>query len=612
MKKNYFLIFSFLFFLISVSTLFADSNFVIRFDNPDTQVVNKFSADRYDIAAYKPGEFLDLVVAESQYQEILAQGFEVEITQTEEQLINNLNDHTDLDGYRDYEQLLTELQLIENSNPDICKLYDIGDSWGKIYAANGFSNYDEYDHEIWALKLSDNVEVEEDEPSIYYLAEHHAREPISLEVVTIQDGEMNLYGTYGDNSVWGFSQDASLNMSGGLLDIKELGIWISDSYNFVETITGGTIRTVGQFGGVRPDFNPIGGTIELYGTTDANISHASGSNFYDVLINKAATDEITRGSKDDKGISYNRDGSIIEYTRSNTANAASDLDINGNLQIDSGKFNLNGNTVNVANDVAVNSGGILNINQDAVLNMADNKWLNVNNGGTIELIGLAGNEATISHTSGHYYFWVESGGTISAENAIFEYMRTDGIYIRPGSLVDPAHSFNNCIFQNGISSGRLLTVYNTQDFIVNNAVFPSNTWGGAYNVFKNSTLGNVTFINATGGFSGAAYENDPYNLVHWSTGVLPVIDDLAIKYNSGTDEIELTWTYSESFDHFNIYRSIDPYDFSSAVVFTTTTVGYSEPASGTKYFYFVTAVNGSDNVGSMGKSSPSETAPWSK
>ena len=61
---------------------------------------------------------------------------------------------------------------------------------------------------------------------------------------------------------------------------------------------------------------------------------------------------------------------------------------------------------------------------------------------------------------------------------------------------------------------------------------------------------------------------------HISIDDNPSIDDLTIQYNSGTDKIELHWTYPTSVDHFNVYRSTDPYDFSGATVFTTNTVSY--------------------------------------
>ena len=180
--KNNILFLLILIIIISASNLLATHNYVIRFNHPSSQIIDTFTMEHYDIAAYKPGEFLDIVVTEVEYQELLAKGYDVVITQTEKQLVENLRGHTDLDGYIDYEETLAELQQIELDNPGICKLYDIGESRGKQYSDAGNSNYDDYYHEIWAMKVSDNVVTEEDEPSIYYLSAHHAREPISLEV----------------------------------------------------------------------------------------------------------------------------------------------------------------------------------------------------------------------------------------------------------------------------------------------------------------------------------------------------------------------------------------------------------------------------------------------
>jgi len=181
MKERNFIFMILLFLFLSIS-LFSKANFVVRFTNPSTSTLKEISNENYDIAAYKPNEFLDIVVTQAEYQQLLRKGYDLEITQTEEQVKENLGDVRDLEGYRNYAEVLAELEQIEADNPDICKLYDIGESWGKIYSDEGNSYYDEYNHEIWALKVSDNVLVEEDEPSVYYMGTHHAREPISLEV----------------------------------------------------------------------------------------------------------------------------------------------------------------------------------------------------------------------------------------------------------------------------------------------------------------------------------------------------------------------------------------------------------------------------------------------
>ena len=174
----------------------TDELFVIRFNELSPETVTEFTASKYDVASYKPGHFLDLVVDNKLYKEILHQGYNVEITQTESQLKENMITGRDLDGYRTYEDVLMELQQLEIDYPDLCKLYDIGDSQGKIYSDEGNSFYDDYYHEIWALKLSDNVNEEEDEPGVFYLGEHHARETISLEVtMDILNYLIYYYGT---------------------------------------------------------------------------------------------------------------------------------------------------------------------------------------------------------------------------------------------------------------------------------------------------------------------------------------------------------------------------------------------------------------------------------
>jgi hypothetical protein len=67
----------------------------------------------------------------------------------------------------------------------------------------------------------------------------------------------------------------------------------------------------------------------------------------------------------------------------------------------------------------------------------------------------------------------------------------------------------------------LLSIDSDQDIIIENAVFPANTWGGQYNVQKQVDAGSVTFVYPTGDFAGEAYDDDPYNRIHW-------IDTLAV------------------------------------------------------------------------------------
>jgi hypothetical protein len=177
--KKLFTLFAFIFL---VAFTYSQEKMLVRIDQPSKTDHLFFIKGNYDIAAFKPEVFLDLVVNKAEYNDLKSQGFAVSILQTEEEVKQNFITGKSLNGYRTYEDMLSELQQIESLNPGICKLFDIGDSQGKLYMDAGNNNYANYNHEIWALKLSDNVNMEEDEPAIFYMATHHAREPISLEV----------------------------------------------------------------------------------------------------------------------------------------------------------------------------------------------------------------------------------------------------------------------------------------------------------------------------------------------------------------------------------------------------------------------------------------------
>ncbi|MBC8526314.1 MAG: hypothetical protein H8D22_05505, partial [Candidatus Cloacimonetes bacterium] len=190
--------------------------------------------------------------------------------------------------------------------------------------------------------------------------------------IWISGGTMHVYGG-SMTSYWPYNEDASITMSGGILDFHDKGIRINDSgaYTLTEDITGGTIRTSRSFTGYRPDFNPTGGTIELYGTTDADMSMGTGSNFYNVTINKSAEkSEILNAKKnikidrektlETKSKNYviveERDGTKVRYAKSNTVTATRELDINGDFVINAGVFDPADSTMYVAGNWTNNVG----------------------------------------------------------------------------------------------------------------------------------------------------------------------------------------------------------------------------------------------------------------
>ncbi len=78
------------------------------------------------------------------------------------------NDGLDMGGFRTYSEAVSFMNNLHSQYPSITKMENIG------AGHNG--------NIIWAMKVSDNVNVEEDEPEVLYTGLTHAREPISMEV----------------------------------------------------------------------------------------------------------------------------------------------------------------------------------------------------------------------------------------------------------------------------------------------------------------------------------------------------------------------------------------------------------------------------------------------
>jgi len=70
--------------------------------------------------------------------------------------------------YHSYQELEEDMLALEKAYPRLARVFDIGDSLEK--------------RNIYALKISDNVELDEEEAEVIFLGCHHAREWISVEI----------------------------------------------------------------------------------------------------------------------------------------------------------------------------------------------------------------------------------------------------------------------------------------------------------------------------------------------------------------------------------------------------------------------------------------------
>ncbi|MCK4312037.1 MAG: hypothetical protein KAW88_04815 [Candidatus Cloacimonetes bacterium] len=149
---------------------------MVSIKNPDNRIIKWVEDQNIEITIFQKNELLDIIINEKQLAYLQRNRYDFTILSTEEERLR------DIAGYRNYLDLTTELNEIATDYPNITQLTSLGNSTCYDYYLSGNSNYSDFPHQVWCLKLSDNPETNEDEPNIFFAAEIHAREPISLEV----------------------------------------------------------------------------------------------------------------------------------------------------------------------------------------------------------------------------------------------------------------------------------------------------------------------------------------------------------------------------------------------------------------------------------------------
>jgi len=191
MKKNILiLVILYLTFTLSAKEILVSIN------NPDDQLFKWIEELKIEIT-FSQNKQLDILISEQQLAFLQQNRYVHEILSTEEQRLR------DIAGYRNYNGVTTELQLIASSYPAITQLTSLGTSTCHDYYLEGDTDYSDFQFEVWCLKLSDNVLIDEDEPNIFFAAEIHAREPISLEVdMHILNYLVSNYGVIDSITTW--------------------------------------------------------------------------------------------------------------------------------------------------------------------------------------------------------------------------------------------------------------------------------------------------------------------------------------------------------------------------------------------------------------------------
>jgi hypothetical protein len=152
---------------------------VVRVDlsSASERQIEEFFSSHPDILGW--GESWVEILAEQERVDALAEdGLESEVIIADARAYEqNLRDRAYFDYFHDYQEIVDEVFQTEADYPEIVKIYDIGDGWEKT---QGIA-----DRDIWAVKISDDVEAfEREEPEVFIMSNIHAREIITPEITT--------------------------------------------------------------------------------------------------------------------------------------------------------------------------------------------------------------------------------------------------------------------------------------------------------------------------------------------------------------------------------------------------------------------------------------------
>lgn len=307
----------FLFVFSAFSFLFAEKA-SYRILNPSKKQVRYFVKNNYDIASYKPNTYLDLVLTKNELNSLKLKGYNLNLKTTSQMLKNNLKSSTRLNGYRDYATVKNELETIAAQHPGIAHYTTIGESWAKQHI--GTSAYSNFNHDIMALKISDNPQsYEADEPSIFYFGMHHAREPISVEVcMAVLYEIINNYQTDPEIASWIANRQIwfvpIVNPDGHKIVTDEIDMWWRK--NIKDNNQNNMFDTQDYYGygadGVDLNRN-YGYSFGLLGTSD-DPNHVTyhGTNEFSELETQSIKNLIEQNNFA-AGISYHSYGELVLY-----------------------------------------------------------------------------------------------------------------------------------------------------------------------------------------------------------------------------------------------------------------------------------------------------------
>lgn len=152
---------------------------IIELTVPERQVLDELINAGYNITNVR-GSDVEIYATDAELAELKELGFEPTLKGIEGADTTRAKPD---DGYHTYAQITADMQDFADDYPDICRLFTVGQS------VQG--------RELWVLLITDNPDIEEDEPEFRYISTMHGDEVTGMEMCLLF-AEM-LLSEYGTN-----------------------------------------------------------------------------------------------------------------------------------------------------------------------------------------------------------------------------------------------------------------------------------------------------------------------------------------------------------------------------------------------------------------------------
>lgn len=201
----------------------GESRFHVRIQTSRLAVLRSaLEADGYDVlGADATRSTIDLAVSQAEWNALLSMGHDVTLVDRSRPLNDRLQSSTEASAvpatYRDLAGVIARMQEIAAAHPGIARVVDVTAAYGAPSTFEG--------RHLFALKISDNVTLDEDEPAMLIVSAHHAREIVSP-VITLGAAE---------RLIAGYQIDPRITSAVNGHEIWIAPVWNPDGYNYVFT-----------------------------------------------------------------------------------------------------------------------------------------------------------------------------------------------------------------------------------------------------------------------------------------------------------------------------------------------------------------------------------------